>query len=261
MKIPMYQLDAFTDKIFKGNPAAVCILEEWLPDETLQSIAAENNLSETAFFIPKGDKYPIRWFTPNSEVDLCGHATLATAEVVLNILEPEKKEIIFYSKFSGDLTVKKKNKWLEMNFPSRPPEKIAIPDNLEKIFDKPFKEVLTSRDLLILFDNEEDIINLKPDIAEIAKLNTFAIIVTAPGSEYIDFVSRFFCPKENIPEDPVTGSAHCTLVPYWANKLNKTKLIAKQVSKRTGLIKCELINNRVILAGQVVCYLKGEIYV
>ncbi|MEW5821846.1 MAG: PhzF family phenazine biosynthesis protein [Cyanobacteriota bacterium] len=261
MKLPIYQLDAFTDVAFKGNPAAVCVLDEWLNDKILQSIAAENNLSETAFFIATGDKYELRWFTPTCEVDLCGHATLAAAEVVLNILETEKDFITFFSKFSGDLTVKKAGKWLEMNFPSRPPEKIEVPHNLNKALGKPFKEVMCSRDMLVLFEKEEDIIELTPDFNEIAKLNTLGVIVTAPGNNDIDFVSRFFCPQAGILEDPVTGSAHCTLIPYWSNKLNKTKLIARQVSNRGGLLKCELINDRVSISGQVICYLKGEIYI
>ena len=264
MKIKMYQVDAFTDTVFKGNPAAVCLLDKFLPDDVMLNIALENNLAETAFIVPENDNYLIRWFTPGYEIDLCGHATLASAFVVFNFISPEKETVKFLSKFSGELTVNKSNNLLSMDFPSRPPKNIEEPAGLKEALSVDFKKIMASRDLFVIFDKEEDVLNLKPDFRNLDMQNYLGVIVTAPASknrESTDFVSRFFAPHINIPEDPVTGSAHCTLIPYWAEILGKDKLIAEQLSKRGGKLFCEYKKDRVIISGNAVCYLKGEIEV
>jgi len=264
LRIPIYQVDAFTDTVFKGNPAAVCLLEEFLPDEIMLNIASENNLPETAFIVNKGNKYLIRWFTPNYEIDLCGHATLASAYVVLNFIEFGSNKVTFFSELSGELTVNKNNELFSMNFPSRPAKKIVEPNGLIEALGKPCRDILASRDVLVVYDKEEAIINLTPDFRNLSLENHLGIIVTAPSSEKrksVDFVSRFFDPHVEIPEDPVTGSAHCTLIPYWAEKLGKCKLVAEQLSSRGGKLFCEYNNDRVIISGQAICYLKGEILV
>lgn len=258
MKIPIFQVDAFTSEVFKGNPAAVCPLDAWLPDAVLQSIAAENNLSETAFFVGRGGDYALRWFTPATEVDLCGHATLASAFVIFNSLEPSLSELRFSSK-SGLLKVTRDGELLALDFPARPPETRAIP-GLEEALGRRPREVLAARDILAVFDSEEEVRALQPDMAKIVALHTFAVIVSAPGRA-ADFVSRFFAPAEGIPEDPVTGSAHCTLVPYWAKRLGKTRLDALQVSARGGVLRCELRGERVTIAGRAVQYMQGVIEV
>ena len=259
MKIPYYHIDAFTSSPFAGNPAGVCPLETWLPDVTLQKIAAENNLSETAFFVPAGDHYDLRWFTPAIEVDLCGHATLASGYVLTRFLGYTGDVIRFESK-SGALLVERQGEILTLDFPSRPGEKRAAPEALIKGLDKLPLEVYLARDYLAVFPNQVDILAIQPNQEQLALLDCLGIIVTAPG-DGVDFVSRFFAPRVGIPEDPVTGSSHCTLIPYWARRLGKTKLTARQLSARGGELFCSLVGERVKIGGHAVTYLKGELEV
>lgn len=257
MKIPLYQVDAFTSKVFGGNPAAVCPLESWLPDDVMQSIAAENNLSETAFFVPEGDGYRLRWFTPTVEVDLCGHATLATAHVLFRHLRYRGATIRFVTQ-SGFLEVSKAGKLLSMNFPARPPLPVEVPKLLLRGLRATPLAVFKSRDYMAVFPHEEDIRNMQPDFAALIELHSLGVIVTAPGKD-VDFVSRFFAPEAGIPEDPVTGSAHSTLIPYWSQRLGKKSLHALQVSRRGGELWCEDRGERVSIAGQAVTYAVGAI--
>lgn len=259
MKFPLYQIDAFTDRVFGGNPAAVVILSEWLPDAVLQNIAAENNFSETAFVIAREGMSPLRWFTPTTEVDLCGHATLATAHVLFQENFPSAKRLSFETK-SGILNVERDRDLLTLDFPSRPGKPVAVSDELVKALGAKPREARQSRDLLAVFDDEEMIRNMKPDMQRVAAMEAFAIIVSAPGKT-VDFVSRFFAPRCGLPEDPVTGSAHCTLTPYWAERLGKSKLTARQLSARGGELICELRGGRVLISGKAVEYLRGEIFV
>lgn len=259
MKIPIYQIDAFTKEIFRGNPAAVCPLDEWLPEELMQKIAAENNLSETAFYTRSGNGYELRWFTPKVEVDLCGHATLATAHVIFNYYEKELQKIDFYTK-SGKLTVSREGSLIVMDFPSRPPAATEVPKQLlEGLVDKP-EQVLKSRDYFVVYESQDQIERLQPKFDLLAQVDGTGIIVTAKGKE-ADFVSRFFAPQSGIDEDPVTGSAHCTLIPYWAEKLGKTSFRAIQLSQRRGELLCQLLGDRVSIAGNSATYLHGEIEV
>ena len=257
MKIPLYQIDAFSNHIFSGNPAAVCPLKEWLEDSLLQAIAQENNLSETAFFVPEGNGYHIRWFTPVAEVDLCGHATLATAFVIFNYFETSSGHVSFNSN-SGSLTVVKEDELLSMDFPSQPPVLCEAPKELLDGIGKEPLEVLCSEDYVAVFSGENDIIELNPDMALLKKLDLRGVIVTARGKN-VDFVSRFFAPKFGVNEDPVTGSAHCALTPYWGNKLNKKNLHAYQVSQRGGEIFCKDCGERVIISGRAVQFMEGSI--
>jgi len=258
MAIPLYIVDAFTDKPFSGNPAAVCPLQEWLDDSLLQSIAAENNLSETAFFVPKGDGYHLRWFTPAVEVPLCGHATLASANVLFNHLGFAHEEIVFET-VSGELRVRRKDDLLLMNFPARIPQPVEAPERLIQGLGLPPVEVCQSEETyLALYENENIIRAIKPDFPVLEQLDNPDIIITAQGKTS-DFVSRFFAPQVGVPEDPVTGSAHCTLIPYWAQKLNKNSLRAQQVSKRGGELFCENLGDRVQIGGKAVTYAVGEI--
>jgi PhzF family phenazine biosynthesis protein len=257
MKIPIYQVDAFTREVFAGNPAAVCPLDEWLEDETLAAIAAENNLSETAFFVRRGERYDLRWFTPETEIDLCGHATLASARVILDYLEPGREGVRFDTK-SGELVVRREGDMLAMDFPSRPPARCDPHDNLIPALGAHPEAVLASRDYLVVYRNEGDVKKLRPDMALLATVDKFAVIVTAPGRD-ADFVSRFFAPGAGISEDPVTGSAHCTLVPYWSRRLAKKSLFARQVSPRGGELWCEDMGERVKIAGHSVMFMRGEI--
>lgn len=259
MKLKLYQVDAFTSNVFNGNPAAVCPLDQWLDDKVMQSIASENNLSETAFFVKENDNYKIRWFTPTNEVDLCGHATLATAFVLFNVLGDKSDKIAFNSK-SGELIVKKKNDLISLNFPKREPKTIVGNKLLIEALTENPKEVLFNKSTLCLFETEEQVRQLKPKIREFLKLQTHGVIITAPGNR-VDFVSRFFAPDVGIDEDPVTGYAHTLLVPYWARRLNKSKLHALQVSQRGGELFCELIDKRVIIAGYATLYLEGTIII
>lgn len=258
MRIPYYQIDAFTSSVFSGNPAGVCPLDEWLDDETLQAIAEENNLSETAFLVKNEDGYDLRWFTPKIEVDLCGHATLASAFVVFKYIAASQISVNFESK-SGTLIVNKEKDLLLMDFPSRKATPCNRPEKLVMGLGSEPKEILRSaRDYLAIYDTESTVKNLQPNLAEIAKLDCLGIIVSAPGLE-TDFVSRFFAPRAGVPEDPVTGSAHSTLVPYWAKRLCKNQLHAFQVSKRGGELFCEDRGDRVQIAGKAVAYLEGTI--
>jgi PhzF family phenazine biosynthesis protein len=259
MEIPIYQVDAFSSHVFRGNPAAVCPLENWLPDDTLQAIASENNLAETAYFVPTGQRFHLRWFTPGCEVDLCGHATLASAFVLFQYLN-QPGETIFFDTKSGELTVTRSGDLLTMDFPSRPPKTIeADPRVVAAIGGNPL-EVLAARDVVLAYETEAEVLALSPDMAALSKLDHFGFIATAPGTKS-DFVSRFFAPAKGVPEDPVTGSAHSTLIPYWAKKLGKTELLARQVSKRTGELYCKLEGDRVKIAGHAAPYLKGTISV
>lgn len=259
MKIPMYQVDAFTETAFKGNPAAICILENWMDDKLMQNIAMENNLSETAFCIVKEDVCELRWFTPEEEIDLCGHATLATAYVIFEILNYPSNKIKFTTQ-SGILEVEKDEDNIIMEFPLREGMKTLITEQLIRALGKEPKEVYESRDLMAIYDSEQDIQELKPNMEELKLIDTFGIIVTSRGKE-VDFVSRYFAPLCGVSEDPVTGSAHCTLVPYWSKVLGKKKLIAKQLSKRGGMLKCEDMGHTIKIAGKAKLFFKGEIYI
>lgn len=260
MKLRLYQVDAFTGRVFAGNPAAVVPLDRWLPDATMQAIAAENNLSETAFFVGEKGYFHIRWMTPTDEVDLCGHATLASAWVVFNEIEKGRTEVHFRSK-SGPLKVTAGGDTLALDFPSRPPEPAdgALAALADALGARP-SDILASRDYLALFETEDEVRALQPDMAKVATLDRMAVIATAPGRD-CDFVSRFFAPAVGVPEDPVTGSAHCTLVPYWSNRLGKASLFARQVSARGGELWCEDRGERVAIAGRCVKYLEGTIEV
>ena len=260
MDLQIYQVDAFTSKPFGGNPAAVVPLTEWLSTETMQSIALENNLSDSAFFVKKGGVYEIRWFTPTFEIDLCGHATLASAYVIFECLKLEENFIKFYSHKSGDLNVEKKGELLVLDFPSRPPVECETPLGLIEAIGKQPEKVLKSRDYFLVYETEQEILDIKPDFAELLKISTHAVIVTAKG-ETCDFVSRFFAPEVGVFEDAVTGSSHCNLIPFWAEKLGKTEMFARQVSARGGELFCKLVGDRVKIGGNAVLYLKGEIYV
>lgn len=257
MEISLYQIDAFASKLFEGNPAAVCPLDEWLSDEIMQSIAEENNLPETAFFVPKGNGYHIRWFTPASEVDLCGHATLATAYVLFNILGYKKDKIVFDSK-SGILAVTKTDEWLVMDFPAQPPVSCDIPKEIIKAFDIAPVECLKSEDFVVVFEREADIESANPDLEELKKLDLRGVLITAKSTRY-DFVARFFAPKYGIPEDPVTGSAYTQLAPYWASKIGSKKFNVKQMSSRGGELTCEIVDDRVFISGKAIKYLEGKI--
>ena len=256
MKIKQYQVDAFASRAFEGNPAAVCPLERWLDEGLMQSIAEENNLSETAFFVPSAKGYQLRWFTPAKEVDLCGHATLATAHVIFEILGYTKQRITFAT-HSGELTVSKKGKLLEMDFPASPPTPCEIPETLAKALGQRPIEVWSADDYIAVFDSEAAVRAIKPDLFLLSQLDLRCVVITAPGTQ-VDFVSRCFGPKFGIPEDPVTGSAHCELAPYWANKLGKNILTARQVSKRGGNLTCELKADRVLLTGSAITVMETE---
>jgi PhzF family phenazine biosynthesis protein len=257
MDIRFYQIDAFTDRVFAGNPAGVCFLDEWLDDRILQSIAAENNLSETAFLVTADTRYDLRWFTPKVEVGLCGHATLASAFAVFEYVKPEAGRVDFQTK-SGPLSVERREDLLIMDFPSRPPEPCPPPDRLGEILGIPPVQTFRARDLLVVYEEEEQIRGLNPDFEKVAALDCFAVIVTAPGKTS-DFVSRFFAPKVGVPEDPVTGSAHCTLIPYWSGRLGKKELHALQLSERGGELFCLDQGNRVSIGGKAAVYLSGTI--
>ena len=260
MRIPLYQIDAFTSRVFGGNPAAVCPLDAWLPDATMQSIGRENNLSETAFIVPRGDDYEIRWFTPACEVDLCGHATLASGYAVFHILDPSRTSVSFSSK-SGPLNVKRQDDTIVMDFPARPASQIDPPRGLLDALNVKPAAVFKAVDYMAVFERESDVRALRPDMAKLAELNSVrAFICTAPGDE-VDFVSRFFAPKQGVPEDPVTGSAHCTLIPYWSKRLGRNPLRALQLSARGGEIFCEDLGDRVGIAGKAALYLEGAIHV
>jgi PhzF family phenazine biosynthesis protein len=259
MFIPYYQVLAFTKRHFAGNPAGVRLLSEWLPDAQLQAIAAENNLPETAFIIERKEHFDLRWLTPTMEVDLCGHATLASAHVLFHHLARAGDAVSFQSR-SGKLTVARVEDRLVLDFPSQPLTKCEPPEKLaEGLLTQP-KSVLKGRDYFAVFDREEDVVALKPDFEILAQLDAQGVIVTAPGND-CDFVSRYFAPRAGIPEDPVTGSTHCALIPYWSKRLGKKELNARQLSKRGGELFCEDRGERVGIGGDAVTYVEGKLHV
>lgn len=259
MKLPIYQVDAFTSRLFGGNPAAVVLLQSELPDHTLQAIAAENNLSETAFVLPEKQVYRLRWFTPLLEVDLCGHATLATAFVLFETAALEGDTVRFETK-SGTLVVTRSGDLLSMDFPARPAFAAGCSEELVAALGARPAEVYVADCLMAVFETEGQVAGLAPDFSRLAELDALGVIATAPGGS-ADFVSRFFAPKAGIPEDPVTGSAHCTLIPYWSRRLNRRELRALQISKRGGELFCEDRGERVTISGRAVQYLRGRITV
>ncbi len=260
MKIKIYQVDAFASRVFEGNPAAVCPLDEWLDDEVLQKIAEENNLSETAFFVATAQEVQLRWFTPRDEVDLCGHATLAAAHVLYEHLGYKSPTVKFQTK-SGELIVTKNDSGFSMDFPASCPKIIDAPKNLlAGLGNIVPKQVMASFDYVIVLENEEEVKNLVPDLSMWSKLDLRGVVVTAAGNN-VDFVSRCFFPKLGVDEDPITGSAHCELSPYWSSQLNLSLLKGRQLSKRSGIVDCELIGERVILTGNAVDYMSGEIHI
>jgi predicted PhzF superfamily epimerase YddE/YHI9 len=259
MELSIFQVDAFSKRVFGGNPAAICPLDSWLPDATLQAIAAENNLAETAYFVRTGGRYHLRWFTPAVEMDLCGHATLASAHILFHELG-ESSDAIRFDTQSGELVVKRDGDLLVMDFPSRPPGAVTVdPAVAPALGGKPL-EILAARDYFAVYGSEEEVRALKPDMAALTRVDKFAFIATARGKD-CDFVSRFFAPGAGVPEDPVTGSAHCSLIPYWAAKLGKNALHARQISARGGELFCKLKGDRVEIAGHCAFYLKGKIWV
>jgi predicted PhzF superfamily epimerase YddE/YHI9 len=268
MRLHLYQVDAFTTRAFAGNPAAVCPLERWLPAATLQSIAAEMNLSETAFLVPRasGGDWDLRWFTPCVEVDLCGHATLASAHILASELETTRKQFEFHTR-SGILRVERHGAGFRMDFPARPPARVDAPDGLAAALGQAPLEVWRARDLVAVYADAATVRSLAPDYSALARLDAYAVCATAPGThadQDVDFVSRFFAPAQGVPEDPVTGSAHCTLTPLWAAKLGAPKLggaryRARQVGRRSGELECELAGARVALFGQALTVLRGEL--
>lgn len=260
MELKIYQVDAFTDKVFGGNPAAVVPLEQWLPDDILQQIAMENNLSETAFYVQEGERYLLRWFTPTVEVDLCGHATLATAHVLFQHEGFEGEAITFYSDRSGILKVSREGDDLILDFPVDDVKEIQLTTDLQDCFIPSALQAYRGKsDVVLVFEKEEDIRSLQFDLSKIANIPARGVITTAPGRS-VDFVSRFFGPQVGVPEDPVTGSAHTTLIPIWAEKLEKTNFTAKQLSARGGTLNCELQGDRVAIGGKAVTYLLGTIF-
>lgn len=259
MRIPYYHVDAFTSTRFHGNPAGVCLLESWPPDELLQSIAAENRHSETAFLVSRGEEYDLRWFTPAVEVNLCGHATLAAGHVLLAELGSAQGIARFQSR-SGPLTLAREGELLVLDFPARAGEPCAVPEGLVRALGRAPVEVRRARSYLAVFATQADILAMAPDMPALGELDSKAVMVTAPGED-VDFVSRFFAPQLGIPEDPVTGSAHCTLVPYWSQRLGKRRLTARQLSARGGELWCEDAGERVRIGGRAVTYLRGEIEV
>lgn len=259
MKLTIYQVDAFAEKVFTGNPAAVVPLEDWIDDALMQSIAMENNLSETAFIVKTDTGYHIRWFTPEYEIDLCGHATLASAYIIKNFLEPHLAEIHFTTQQAGNLKAMARDGMYALDFPSRLPAPCALPPSLlESLGISHAVEVLKSRDYFVVLPDEEAVINAEPDFMRMKELDTIGVIITARGKTS-DVVSRCFYPGLGIQEDPVTGSAHCNIVPYWSAKLNKTKLFCRQLSARGGALWCELEGDRVIMNGKAVLYMQGGI--
>ncbi len=266
IEIPIYQVDAFASQVFTGNPAAVCPLDAWLTDEVMQAIALENNLSETAFLVPRGPgaegggaEYDLRWFTPAHEVDLCGHATLGSAYVVANHLNGGDTEMRFHSR-SGLLTVTREGELYTLDFPVLPPTRIDDDPAVAEALGAIPSELYDQAKMMAVFDSEAAVAALAPDLAKVAALDTRGVIATAPG-EACDFVSRYFAPRGGIPEDPVTGSAHCITTPYWAERLGMNKLSARQISARGGALEVELRGERVLISGRVVPYMEGRIRV
>ena len=259
MSIPYYQVDAFTSTLFTGNPAGVCLLAAWLPDPVLQSIAAENNLAETAFVVQRGSCFDLRWFTPMLEMDLCGHATLAPAHVIFRHLGYRDAVVRFETR-AGELTVTRDDDLLTLDFPSRPAAACSTPAALREGLGIAPTATARARDYLAIFDTERDVRELRPDMTALMRLDCLGTIATAPG-DHCDFVSRFFAPRAGVPEDPVTGSAHCTLIPYWAERLGRSRLRALQISTRGGELFCEHRGERVGIAGRAVTYSSGFLHV
>jgi PhzF family phenazine biosynthesis protein len=259
VELPIFQVDAFASSVFSGNPAAICPLEQWLPEETMQAIAAENNLAETAYFVGNGGSYHLRWFTPVCEVDLCGHATLGSAYVLFQELNEPGDTVRFETK-SGPLVVRRQGGLLVMDFPSRPPAPVDPHPDLVRALGGGPSEILAARDYLVRYASEDELRRLAPDMEALKRIDRFAFIATAPGND-CDFVSRFFAPAQGIPEDPATGSSHCTLTPYWAKQLDKTALHARQISPRGGELFCKLLGDRVEIAGHAALFLRGRIVV
>lgn len=254
-----YIVDAFTDEVFSGNPAAVCVMDTWLPEDTMMNITRENNLSETAFAVKEGENYHLRWFTPGGEIDLCGHATLATAFVIMNYYEKTLNEVNFDT-LSGALSVVRKEDKYEMDFPAYSLMAVEVTDKMEEAIGARPREAFLGRDLLCVFDDEETVRNLKPDLEKLKELDGLLLQVTAAGTEY-DCVSRSFAPKLAVPEDPVCGSGHCHIIPYWADRDGKETLVAYQASPRSGVLYCRMDMDRVKMAGKAALYSCGEIYV
>lgn len=262
MKLQFYQVDAFAERVFAGNPAAVIPLEDWLPDATMLSIAIENNLSETAFFVAEDGNYALRWFTPGGEVDLCGHATLATAHVLFTELGAKSSELVFTTR-SGALRVRQADRGYLMDFPAQPPREAQSKEapeveDVRRAMGGAPQSVLMSEDWIVVYATQDDVAALRPQMDQLATLGLRGVLATAPGEDH-DFVSRCFFPSYGIPEDPVTGSAHCQLTPYWAGRLGKTALRARQISLRGGEVGCRLAGDRVHLTGQAISFLRGEI--
>lgn len=270
MRSRIFQVDAFTDRRFAGNPAAVCPLRNWPEDELLQAIAAENNLSETAFLVPRGEDYELRWFTPRAEVDLCGHATLAAGHVVLRVLQGTRESVRFVTA-SGPLEVVRDGERLAMDFPALPADPVPAPPGLTSALGAEASAVLAAKDWLAVFERPSAVAGLVPDMAELEELDRRGVIVTAPATDEADpsgasgggarpdFVSRFFAPGVGVPEDPVTGSAHCTLAPYWTERTGRSRTLGRQISRRGGEVVCEVRGDRVRLSGRAVLYLEGRI--
>jgi len=259
MKLKIYQVDAFTNKLFSGNPAAVCIIDKWLDDKLMQNIALENNLSETAFVVPKGGQFEIKWFTPTIEIDLCGHATLAAGHVIFNYTAFSADEIVFESKHSGILKVKKEGDFLTLDFPVDELKKVSPPEQLVKAIEiEPIECYRGRSDYMFVYASVAEVQNIHVDCSSMQGLDFRGLIVTAKGKD-VDFVSRFFAPSSGILEDPVTGSAHTSLTPYWSKKLKKQELSARQLSARKGELKCKLAGDRVLISGQAVTYMIGEL--
>ena len=253
-------VDAFTEKIFSGNPAAVCVVEDFPSDDLMQSIARENNLSETAFAVKTGASYRLRWFTPSTEIDFCGHATLATAFVILTQLEQDLSAVEFDT-LSGKFTVERKGKIFEMNFPAYEPKKIPVTDEMQSAVGATVLKAYLARDLLMILDSAEAVENLAPDFDKLSKLNGLIQAVTAAGVDEFDCVSRVFAPKIKIPEDPVTGSTHCLIAPYWSRRLGKKKLMARQASARGGVLYCEVLGERVKISGNAALFAVSDLKV
>lgn len=254
-----YIVDAFTDKVFHGNQAAICVLDEWIPDDLMMNITKENNFSETAFTVKEGDKYHLRWFTPGGEIDLCGHATLACAFVLFHYYARQEKRIVF-STLSGDLIVDNKNDWLEMEFPAYKLKKTDVTQEMKEALGAMPDEAYMGRDLLCVFHDEETVKNLSPDMEKIVRLDGLLLHATAPGKE-TDCVSRSFAPKCKITEDPVCGSGHCHIIPYWADRLGKKELIAYQASQRGGTLRCRIDGDHVFMAGKAVLFAECNLQV
>lgn len=255
--LKQYVVDAFTDKVFAGNPAAVCVMDTWLPDEHLMKITRENNLSETAFAVKEGDSYRLRWFTPGGEIDLCGHATLATAYVITRFVEPDRKQVAFET-LSGTLTVAKKGDLFEMDFPAYNLKPVPVTQAMIDAIGAEPREAYMGRDLLCVMDSEDTVRNMKPEQSKVLALDGLLLHVTARGSEF-DCVSRSFAPKCSVPEDPVCGSGHCHIVPYWVRTLGKPTLVAYQASPRGGTLYCTQTGDRIKMSGKAALYSEAEI--